>query len=211
MSLKRRTPPVVLPDISEKASQPAILKKDLPDELYPGAPIEDMGSTVPEAEPADEKKETKASVSPTVGAVIYNTFLVMLFLKIGNHSFGIDTVLSNLNSLEKDITPHLLLFSFIICAVGGFLCIVPALLVRFVAVRQPLSEDLQYYALAPILISYGVVGLLQRIRLGGYLIPFWFLIFAFLIHIFRYDKGGLFKTFFLGIWHAVSNFFKRIF
>ena len=150
-------------------------------------------------------------MSPTVGAVIYNTFLVMLFLKIGNHSFGIDTVLSNLNSLEKDITPHLLLFSFIICAVGGFLCIIPALLVRFVAVRQPLSENLQYYTLAPILISFGVVGLLQRIRLGGYLIPFWFLIFAFLIHIFRYDKGGLFKTFFLGIWHAVSNFFKRIF
>ena len=31
---------------------PAVMKKDLPDELYPGAPIEDMGSTVPEAEPA---------------------------------------------------------------------------------------------------------------------------------------------------------------
>ena len=192
-----------------KAPAPPVIKKDLPEELHPGAPIEDMGSTVPEAEPADKKKETKASVSPTVGAVIYNTFLVMLFLKIGNHSFGIDTVLSNLNSLEKDITPHLLLLSFIICAVGGFLCIVPALLVRFVAVRQPLSEDLQYYTLAPILISYGVVGLLQRIRLGGYLIPFWFLIFAFLIHIFRYDKGGLFRTFFANIWYKVKSVFHK--
>ena len=127
----------------------------------------------------------------------------------GRTTGGVLLFSDTVNSLEKDITPHLLLLSFIICAVGGFLCIVPALLVRFVAVRQPLSEELQYYTLAPILISYGVVGLLQRIRLGGYLIPFWFLIFAFLIHIFRYDKGGLFKTFFANIWYKVKSVFHK--
>ena len=61
MSLKRRTPPVVLPDISEKASKPAILKKDLPDELYPGMPIEET----PAAEAAaDEPPAGAGSEAP---------------------------------------------------------------------------------------------------------------------------------------------------
>ena len=42
-----------------KTPAPPVIKKDLPDELYPGAPIEDIGSTVPEAEPADEKRKLK--------------------------------------------------------------------------------------------------------------------------------------------------------
>ena len=82
MSLKRRTPPVVLPDISEKASQPAILKKDLPDELYPGAPIAGAGSTVPEAEedaaqkpPAEVSEETTKKVKSTKDKIATGTII----------------------------------------------------------------------------------------------------------------------------------------
>ena len=80
MSLKRRTPPVVLPDISEKASKPAILKKDLPDELYPGVPIAGAGSEAPalQAEeaavqkppPTPEEEKAKAEKN-RVGAIIF--------------------------------------------------------------------------------------------------------------------------------------------
>ena len=74
MSLKRRTPPVVLPDISEKASKPAILKKDLPEELYPGAPIAGAGSEAPtpQAEEAAVQK-LPAEVSEEATKKVKNT------------------------------------------------------------------------------------------------------------------------------------------
>ncbi len=84
MSLKRRTPPVVLPDISEKASQPAILKKDLPDELYPGAPIAGAGSEAPtpQAEeaaaqklPAEVSEETTKKVKSTKDKIATGTII----------------------------------------------------------------------------------------------------------------------------------------
>ena len=70
MSLKRRTPPVVLPDISEKASQPAILKKDLPDELYPGAPIAGAGSEAPS--PSKPRLSRFAEYAPFAAALKLN-------------------------------------------------------------------------------------------------------------------------------------------
>ena len=96
MSLKRRTPPVVLPDISEKASKPAILKKDLPDELYPGAPIAGAGSEAPalQAEeaapqkppptPEEEKVTERELAKVNAGAAIYGVALVLaLILALG--------------------------------------------------------------------------------------------------------------------------------
>ena len=92
MSLKRRTPPVVLPDISEKASKPAILKKDLPDELYPGAPIAGAGSEAPtpQAEedapqkpqptPEEEKATERELAKVSAGAVIYGIALVLALI-----------------------------------------------------------------------------------------------------------------------------------
>lgn len=90
MSLKRRTPPVVLPDISEKASQPAILKKDLPDELYPGAPIAGAGSEAPalQAEeaaaqkptPEEEKVTERELAKVNAGAAIYGVALVLALI-----------------------------------------------------------------------------------------------------------------------------------
>ena len=96
MSLKRRTPPVVLPDISEKASKPAILKKDLPDELYPGVPIAGAGSEAPalQAEeaaaqkppptPEEEKVTERELAKVNAGAAIYGVALVLaLILALG--------------------------------------------------------------------------------------------------------------------------------
>ena len=92
MSLKRRTPPVVLPDISEKASKPAILKKDLPDELYPGAPIAGAGSEAPalQAEedapqkplptPEEEKATERELAKVNAGAAIYGVALVLALI-----------------------------------------------------------------------------------------------------------------------------------
>ena len=90
MSLKRRTPPVVLPDISEKASKPAILKKDLPDELYPGAPIAGAGSEAPtpQAEedapqkptPEEEKVTERELAKVNAGAAIYGVALVLALI-----------------------------------------------------------------------------------------------------------------------------------
>ena len=92
MSLKRRTPPVVLPDISEKASKPAILKKDLPEELYPGVPIAGAGSEAPtpQAEeaapqkppptPEEEKATERELAKVSAGAVIYGIALVLALI-----------------------------------------------------------------------------------------------------------------------------------
>ena len=92
MSLKRRTPPVILPDISEKASKPAILKKDLPEELYPGVPIAGAGSEAPtpQAEeaapqkppptPEEEKATERELAKVSAGAVIYGIALVLALI-----------------------------------------------------------------------------------------------------------------------------------
>lgn len=200
---------------------PAVLKKDLPDELRPGVPIAGAGSeapapqaeepAAPQAQPSPEEEKATVAKKTKAAAITYNILFVLLFLKIGDHGFGIDTTLSNLYSLDKDIRPHLLLFSAVICAVGAFFCIVPALFVRFVVVQKSLSDDLNCFIHVPLLVSLGVVGLLQRIEMGIYFVPLWILILSFIAHIFCYDKGGLFRTFFANIGKSFLIFFKRLF
>ena len=93
MSLKRRTPPVVLPDISEKTPAPPVIKKDLPDELYPGAPIAGAGSEAPALQmeeaappqkpqptPEEEKATERELAKVSAGAVIYGIALVLALI-----------------------------------------------------------------------------------------------------------------------------------
>lgn len=205
-----------------KTPAPPVIKKDLPDELYPGVPVEEtteeqkdisagMGSDAPKTAEEMQKEKEKEEAEVKVAAVIYNVFSAFLFLKLGNHGFGIDTTLSNLYALGKDIRPHLLLFSAIICLVAASFSIIPALFIRFVVIRKPLNKFSNGFLFVPVLLTIGVVGLLIRIGIGAALIPLWFLLCLFSAHIFTYDKGGLFRTFFKrlpALFKGFLNIFK---
>ena len=129
MSLKRRTPPVVLPDISEKASQPAILKKDLPDELYPGVPIAGAGSEAPalqaeeatagigsEAPPTEKEKEQ--AEKHRVGSIIFKVLYVLNLYFIAKAFYAAVLVFSEME--KAGVEPKIINLLF-----GLFLFIVP--------------------------------------------------------------------------------------
>lgn len=113
MSLKRRTPPVVLPDISEKASQPAILKKDLPDELYPGVPIAGAGSEAPPTE-----KEKEQAEKHRVGSIIFKVLYVLNLYFIAKAFYAAVLVFSEME--KAGVEPKIINLLF-----GLFLFIVP--------------------------------------------------------------------------------------
>ena len=73
-----------------KAPAPPVIKKDLPDELYPGMPIEDTGSEAPtpQAEeaaaqkptPEEEKVTERELAKVNAGAAIYGVALVLALI-----------------------------------------------------------------------------------------------------------------------------------
>lgn len=208
-------------DENKPTAEP-ILKKNIPDVLYPGVPIEEAaeeqkeiaagaGSDAPKTAEEIQKKREKEEAEVKVAAIIYNAFSAFLFLKLGEHGFGIDTTLSNLYALGKDIRPHLLLFSAIICLVAASFSIIPALFIRFVVIGKPLNKLDKRFSYVPTFLTLCVVALLIKIGIGVIFIPVWFLLYFFTIHIFTYGKGGLFKIFFKRVSVLFKNAFSNIF
>ena len=71
MPLKRRVPPVVLPDISETPEE---------EKIFSGEPIGGMGSEAPPT-PEEQKRETDELAKSKAGAVIYTVaFIVNIIL-----------------------------------------------------------------------------------------------------------------------------------
>ena len=157
MSLKRRTPPVVLPDISEKASKPAILKKDLPDELYPGAPIAGAGSEAPtpQAEeaapqkppPTPEKEKAKAEelAKAKTGAIIYTiAFIVNIYLFFRYMTEIMSLFIDPIYAIAGDsLLPYLLLAFFLFFPT---IASVPAAVFTRIIVNQPIRNGFWFYS-----------------------------------------------------------------
>lgn len=144
--------------VKEANKTPAVMKKDLPDELYPGMPIEEtpaaeaaadepaagIGS---EAPPTEEKQKAKAEefAKAKTGAIIYTiAFIVNIYLFFRYMteimSFFIDPIYA---VVGDSLLPYLLLAFFLFFPT---IASVPAAVFTRIIVNQPIRNGFWFYS-----------------------------------------------------------------
>ena len=144
--------------VKEANKTPAVMKKDLPDELYPGLPIEEtpaaeaaadepaagIGS---EAPPTEEKQKAKAEefAKAKTGAIIYTiAFIVNIYLFFRYMteimSFFIDPIYA---VVGDSLLPYLLLAFFLFFPT---IASVPAAVFTRIIVNQPIRNGFWFYS-----------------------------------------------------------------
>ena len=193
------------------------MKKDLPDELYPGAPIAGAGSEAPtpQAEedapqkPTPEEEKAKAAKEINAAAIIFTILIFLIVFRLLNIIFTMDKEITQMLKEGKNIKKQLdFIFKFFYIT-SSACCIFPALFVRFVVIRKAICDALESFQGAPLCIFGFVLIVFLHYKAPLYFFVLILLSYTFTLHILSYDKGGLFRTFFVNIWYKVKSVFHK--
>lgn len=141
--------------MKEENKTPAVMKKDLPDELYPGAPIAGAGSEAPtpQAEeaspqkptPEEEKVKAEELAKAKTGAIIYTiAFIVNIYLFFRYMTEIMSLFIDPIYAIAGDsLLPYLLLAFFLFFPT---IASVPAAVFTRIIVNQPIRNGFWFYS-----------------------------------------------------------------
>lgn len=141
--------------MKEANKTPAVMKKDLPDELYPGVPIAGAGSEAPTPQteeaapqkptPEEEKAKAEELAKAKTGAIIYTiAFIVNIYLFFRYMTEIMPLFIDPIYAVVGDsLLPYLLLAFFLFFPT---IASVPAAVFTRIIVNQPIRNGFWFYS-----------------------------------------------------------------